>query len=257
MPRCQRKVMLGGVSAKGPAAADVWADARRVVAQRYPGALAAVLGAAAVGPLHNPTSDLDLVVIVDDVAPCWEGFSTGRWPVEAFVATRGDWQRYVESEVARRLPVVLHLTATGLPVIESSATQELQDAARTVFDRGPGPLEEQELSLSRRLLADLVDDLRDVTEELEAAFLIGSIAQRAAELALTVRGRWLGEGKWLARRLAEAEPGLASRLLAGVRAAHAGEPAPLISTATDLLARTGDVDHPPWIHDVRPELNGA
>jgi hypothetical protein len=227
--------------------------ARQVTAHRYPGALAVFLGAAAVGPLHSSTSDLDFVVIEKDTHPRWEGFSAGRWPAEAFVATQQDWQRYLGAEVARRLPVVLHLTATGQPLVDSDLSQPLQQSARDLYETGPRPLDEQEYRLARRLLNDLLDDLPAATD-LEATFLINAVAQRVAELALLAREKWLGEGKWLARRLAEADPVLANRMLDAIRTAHAGNHQTLLEVAGEILSQVGGPAPVPWTHDLSNEL---
>ena len=150
--------------------------------------------------------------------------------------------------------MVLHITATGLPLVDSNLSHRLQLSARALYESGPRPLDEQEPRLARRLLTDLLDDLPGAATDLEAAFLINAVAQRAAELVLLARGRWLGEGKWLARRLAEADPVLAPRLLDGIRTAHAGNHRTLLEVTVEVLAEVGGPAPLPWRHDVSNEL---
>jgi hypothetical protein len=73
------------------------ADARALVSERFPTALAAFLGGGVLSDRRTPTSDLDIVVIVGGLSsPYRESMTWRNWPAELFVHrpdTIGAWFR--------------------------------------------------------------------------------------------------------------------------------------------------------------------
>jgi predicted nucleotidyltransferase len=182
--------------------------ARSVLRERYPAACVGILGETVMGHLRTSSSDLDLVVVQSEPTTArWEGFRFATSLVEAFVADRDSWDRCVTEEVRQRCPVVLRISATGVPVTVDRETTELQEHAADIFAAGPPPVAEPEARLGRRLLADLRLDLDGGPPEAERAFIVEAIARQSAELLLVGRRHWLGRGKWLARVLDESEQG--------------------------------------------------
>jgi hypothetical protein len=223
--------------------------ARSLLSSRYPSACAGFLSASA--KLMTPRSDLDLVVIERGARARWEGMHDGPWPAEAFVCDREGWDRYTADEIRNRRPVVLRITAAGIPLLGGVEAAELQVAARELLDAGPAPLEEREQSLLRRLLTDLVDDLEDAPPGAERAFLVAAVLQQAANLWLLCNRRWLGEGKWLGRLLLEAAPGLADEMAEAARLAHAGDSSRMVAVATAVLDLAGGPVREDW-EDTQP-----
>uniref|UniRef100_A0AAU2VEM7 Transposase n=1 Tax=Streptomyces sp. NBC_00003 TaxID=2903608 RepID=A0AAU2VEM7_9ACTN len=72
-----------------------------------------------------------------------------------------------------------------------------------------------ELEDRRYALTDALDDLRGCTDPKERTYLVAALLQRASELALLTGGHWLGDGKWLSRRLATANPPAGRRTAVG------------------------------------------
>ena len=95
---------------------EVLAAARELVLSRFPAATSVILAERALGERRSSKSDLDLVVIEEGADSRWEGLHGGRWPVEGFISHPQGWERYVTNEVNERRPVVLHITATGVPL---------------------------------------------------------------------------------------------------------------------------------------------
>jgi len=74
-----------------------------LVAQRFPGARQAWLEGSVVLGLATETSDLDIVVLLDDVAGAYPEMLTFRgWLVELFVHTEGSFREFVTRDLARR-----------------------------------------------------------------------------------------------------------------------------------------------------------
>jgi len=214
-------------------------DAESLVRERFPAALIAIVGEAVLGSQRTAPSDLDLVVVADGVDARWEGFRTHDLPAEIFVADLDGWNRYIQQEIRDRHPVVLRITAVGVPLTQNEATAALQRQAGELLSAGPTPASQAELGLARRLVADLIDDLRGGVHHLEEVLVVEAVTRQVAELVLLAQRRWLGVGKWLARLLDDADSRLARELDAAARASHTGEVEPLIAAATRALDMTG------------------
>lgn len=231
---------------------EVLAAARELVSSRHPVATSAILAESALGERRTPKSDLDLVVIEEGAESRWEGIHGGRWPVELFLSDSEGWRSYVAKEVADRRPLVLQISATGVPLTPNDTTRDLQLGAQELLTRGPRPLTPSELSLQRRLLTDLLDDLDDVRHGPEREFLIEASFRQAAELWLMNNRQWLGWGKWMARSLNEQAPELSTGLALAVRAAHQGDRSRLLEVARLVLDDAGGPVRSDWVDPVRP-----
>ena len=231
---------------------EVLIVARELASSRYPAATSAILAESALGERRTLTSDLDLVVIEEGAESRWEGFHGGRWPVELFVSDPEGWQRCVAKEVDDHRPLVLRITATGVPLTPNDTTRDLQLSAQRLLTRGPRPLTPSERSLQRRLLADLLDDFEGVPRGPEREFLIEAIFRQAAELWLMNNRQWLGWGKWLARAFNERCPELSSELALAVQAAHQGDPSRLLAVARLVLDDAGGPVRSDWVDPVSP-----
>ncbi|WP_042425871.1 nucleotidyltransferase domain-containing protein [Streptacidiphilus anmyonensis] len=200
------------------------AAAAELVTDRFPAARAALLTGSVLTPRRTPTSDLDILVLVGEEAPRFrESLRHAGWPVELFVQSEQDWHGFVASEAAARRSPLLHMTAAGRLLIDADGLGvRLQAEARRRLADGPPPVPIPQLESARYALTDTLDDLRGCTDPQERIFLAAHLLERAAELVLLADGRWLGAGKWLSRRLAEADPGLHGRLAEGVAAVVRG-----------------------------------
>ena len=236
---------------------DILAAARDLIASRFPSASSAILAESSLGERRSAKSDLDLVVIEEAVESRWEGIHKGRWPVEVFITDLEGWERYVANEVRERRPVVLHITAIGVPLTNNIATTDLQLNAQQLLAQGPNPLTMSELALHRRLLTDLVDDLEDAGQgPPEREFVIEATFRQSAELWLMTNRQWLGSGKWLARTVIENAPELSAELAVAVQVAHQGDTSRLLAVARFVLDGAGGPVRSDWVDPVPPRLTG-
>jgi hypothetical protein len=112
----------------------------------------------------------------------------------------------------------------------------VRDSCWPAGRRPPVP---QEVGLARRLLTDLVDDLRGGLTGLERSWwLMRSPARPPNSLCLSTM---LGgaSGKWLARQLAAVDSRLADDLAAAAEATQQGKAPALISVAERVVERAG------------------
>jgi hypothetical protein len=215
---------------------DPVADARALVSERFPTALAAFLGGGVLSDRRTATSDLDVVVVLGGPpAPYRESLRWRGWPVELFVQDSNIIGAWFAKEVARRRPTLMRMCTDGEVLIDVDGTAAaVRDQAHVVLAAGPPAVDQAELDRHRYGLTDLLDDLSGSTDPGETLLICWNVFVETATLALLLAGAWLGSGKWLLRELRAADPVLAGQLLA----AH-DRPAELAELADLVLARGG------------------
>ena len=215
---------------------DPEADARALVSDRFPAARAAFLGGGILSARRTPTSDLDIVVLIDGPpAPYRESLLWRDWPVELFVQQPGTIGAWFARDVARRRPTLARICADGVILADADGTAAaVRDQAIAVLAAGPPAVEPAELDWRRYSLTDLLDDLAGSTDPGETAVICWHLITGSAELALVLAGAWLGGGKWLLRELRAIDPRLADELIAA-----RDDPARLAGLADGVLARAG------------------
>ncbi|MFJ8826729.1 nucleotidyltransferase domain-containing protein [Streptomyces sp. NPDC102467] len=215
--------------------------ARALLRDRFPTALAAFLAGSVLTDRRTPTSDLDIVVLLDGPpAPSRENLLYRGWPVELFVQTEAVWHSFADQETAKRSSPLLAMCSDGMLLVDANGLgASLQSEARKRWAAGPPQLSERERDYQRYILTDLLDDLRGCTDPAERVYLVSHMLQRAAELALLAGGHWLGGGKWLSRRLAAADPGLHRSLTDAAAQAIAGHTSAFAAVLTQVLDQVG------------------
>ena len=215
--------------------------ARAVVREEHADARAAFLGGSVMTDRRTTTSDLDIVVVLHGApAPYRASVRRHGWPVELFVHTEDTWHAFVEREVRSRRSPLLFMCAEGLLLFDTDGVgARLAAEARTISAAGPAPVPAAEIDDIRYAITYLLDDLSGCTDDIERLFIRTELARRTAELALATSGSWNGGGKWLARRVEAAAPGLGPRLHEGVRHALAGHAESLIGVVDQVLDQAG------------------
>lgn len=230
---------MGGMYGDRP---DPVTAATSFVASTFPEAAAAFVGGSVLTEDRTPTSDLDVVVLLDGPpAPYRETFEHEGWIVEAFVHTRASLDDYWERDARRRVCSLMRMCADSVVVTDpAGVAAEIRAAAAARIAEGPPPLSEQEVDAQRYGLTDLLDDMAGCDREDEMVYIADLVVAQAAALALESSGRWSGAGKALARELRAAEPDLAERLVDGHRhVVTYGDTAVLHRAAVDVLLRVG------------------
>jgi hypothetical protein len=215
---------------------DPVADARALVAARFPGCLAAFLGGTVLSGRRTPTSDLDIVVVLADLpAPYRESLIWRTWPVELFVHRADTIGAWFARDAARPRPTLARMCADGVLLADADGTgASVLNQAGAVLAAGPPAPSQAELDRRRYGLSDLLDDLAGTADDGERAIICASVVRETAELALLTGGRWLGSGKWLLRELRAADSRFAEELLAARE-----DPVALAQLAQNVLDRAG------------------
>ena len=88
-------------------------------------------------------------------------------------------------------------------------------------------------------MTDILDDLHDVRNEIEAAALIGALHEKLGEFYFRVNNLWSASRKQIPRKLAKIDPALAQRWSESFLAGWAGDTKGLIHFAEDVMAPLG------------------
>jgi hypothetical protein len=221
---------------------DLVDQARRLTAERFPDALAVVLGGSAAAGRATAASDLDLAVLVPDDGGTYRRTvrHEGRL-AELFVHTRTGLDELFAVDVAGRRAVMQNLYANGV-LLHDPHGHGAEAAARAAAELAAGPpgFDADAVEARRYALTDLLLDLTDQQDRDEALAVGAAVLAAAAELLCDHHRAWVGTGKWLPRRLLAADPWLGAELLAGQRRLCAtGEPGPLAAAAARVLALVG------------------
>ncbi|MFE6398484.1 nucleotidyltransferase domain-containing protein [Streptomyces alboflavus] len=232
------------------------ASASRLVAARYPHALGALLGGSAARGRATASSDLDVAVLLPDREHSGREVVRHEGRVaELFLNTVADLPEFFAWDRARRRGTVLFLYDRGLPLADPHGhVARARELARRVLASGPAPLGKEEREYGRYALTCYVDDLADLADLADPGDAIGTdpaarheqlsvadhVLREAAHLLTAHHQAWTGIGKWLPRRLIDADPVLGGALLDGHRTvAERADPAPLVAAAEQVLGLLG------------------
>ncbi|WP_323186459.1 nucleotidyltransferase domain-containing protein [Streptomyces sp. NBC_00687] len=218
--------------------------AARMVAELLPHALGAVLGGSAAQGRSTPTSDLDIGVLVPDSARSGREVlrHEGRL-VELFLNSVEDLAEFFQWDRARRRATVVFLYARGATLTDPHGhVARARRMAEEIIKLGPPPLTTEQLRHGRYVLTCYFDDLVDSSSSNrhEQLAVADHALREAAELLTARQDSWTGIGKWLPRRLVEADPELGTKLLDGHQAvAERADPTQLASAVDELLRSIG------------------
>ena len=222
--------------------ADPIDQARRLVRDRFPNALAAVLGGSVAAGRATASSDLDIAVLIGDGGETYR--ETIRFEgrvVELFIHTRAGLADLFAADVAARRAVLQSVYATGLILVDAAGEAGCARArAEADLRNGPPALAPEVVETKRYGLTDALDDLADAGDRIERLAVAGVVLSAAADLLCDYHQAWIGGGKWLPRRLLEADGERGAALLEGhLRLCTSGDPMPMIDAASQILALVG------------------
>jgi hypothetical protein len=211
--------------------------ARALLTERFPDALGGFLGGSTARGEGTATSDLDVVVVLDPPAGCHaESLTWGSWPVELFVHTPQSARAFMDHDRDRGSGTMAFMCARGVVILDRDGTAaRLRDTAERILAAGPPAVPAPVVDHQRYVVTDLRDDLLGARDEEELLAVAAALLDRTAELLLGARNHWRGGGKWLPRRLREADPELAALLLGGYRDLVRGGPREPFAEAVDAV----------------------
>ncbi|MFI9603377.1 nucleotidyltransferase domain-containing protein [Streptomyces sp. NPDC052043] len=216
--------------------------ARRLVQGRFPDALAVVLAGSTAAGRATASSDLDIAVLVGDGGEtCRETLRFEGRLVELFIHTRAGLGELFAADTATRRAVLQSMYATGLVLVDTGGEAAWARArAEADLRNGPPALTPETVETKRYGLTDALDDLADAGDPFERLAVAGVVFNVAADLLFDHHRAWTGGGKWLPRRLLEADGERGGALLEGHRhLCETGAPVLLSDAAVRILDLVG------------------
>lgn len=119
-------------------------------------------GSVAAGSHYTNHSDLDIVVVLDQVQNAYrEAFVYEGWKIDAFIHDM-ETLRYFFEEVDRKsgIPELPHMVLTGILITAPSPlSEQIKKLAAKIMDAGPPTWSQEQLDRSRFFITDLLDDI--------------------------------------------------------------------------------------------------
>ncbi|WP_176460835.1 nucleotidyltransferase domain-containing protein [Janthinobacterium sp. PC23-8] len=194
---------------------EIRALAVQLAHERYPGAVAAVIGGSFATGRQTASSDIDLLLLFEHVDAAWR--STLVWKgrtVELFAHDLATF-RYFCLDIdapGGKVPLVMMVIEGANIVAPSTQYEELRTLAQAIHAAGPPALTAQQLQQRRYAITTALEDLVDSRHAAEAMAVACGLYGMLADLHLRAAGQWSGGGKHLFRRLHAVDAAIAVQL---------------------------------------------
>lgn len=219
------------------------ATAERIRTDMFPSARALLLAGSVVREEATPSSDLDLVVVLERVEHAKRrSFTFAEWPVEAFIHDPRTLE-YFFKEVDRPtgVPSLATMVREGIEVPRpSDCGAMIKDLANRVLDEGPIPWGKCERDDSRYAITDIANDVRTPRSPEELRPAVSKLYFAVANHFCRSRNQWSAKGKWVPGRLMALDPEFCTGFTVAFEAAFArSDTAAVIELAEAVLEPDG------------------
>ncbi len=222
---------------------DPLATAVAVLKNKYPGAAFGFASGSVFRGEGTAASDIDLVVLFDSLENAWrEAFVVDGWPIETFVHDSATLRYFFEEvDCAEGIPSLVSMVAEGAVVpARTPLSDDLQVYAQKIIAESKPPAwSEETITQQRYFITDLVDDIRDPRNLLEARAVVGALHESLGNFYFRSRQEWSANRKHIPRRLLKVNPELSERWSVAFADAFAGECAAVIALAGEILRPYG------------------
>ena len=204
------------------------AIAVRLVHERYPTAVAAIIGGSFATGRQTPTSDIDLLLLFEHVDCAWRDtlVAEGR-TVELFGHDQGTFTYFCQEMDAPggTAPLAMMVVEGENILTGSDAYVRLRALAQGIVVAGPPVLDVDNVQRRRYAITTGLEDLVDSRHPGEALAVACQLYQALADLHLRAAGEWSGGGKHLFRRLQAFDADVAAQLDGALRLVASDLPA--------------------------------
>ncbi|MGX1264368.1 hypothetical protein RKD55_002172 [Rossellomorea marisflavi] len=179
-------------------------SAKELILERFPSCDSAVLSGSVVRGQETVTSDLDIIVISNELASSYrESLIWQGWPVELFVHNTTGILEFFKDDCLRGRPSLPRMMAEGLPLKSNQTLDSLKATANRMLSAGPETWDKDTIDRKRYFLTDALDDFEGGNDRGEGMFIAGHLADLLHEFVLRTNGCWIGSSKWILRALKE------------------------------------------------------
>lgn len=180
--------------------------AKMFVNEKFPQCDFAILAGSASRGEETPTSDLDIIIFINDTNSFRESFVSQNWRIEVFVHNYHSYMEEFKSEKEKGRPVLGNMISEGIPLLDHKNYESVKQAAVNHVLEGPKRLTEDFIHSSRYFICDLLDDFSDAKDHQEALITINMLSLQVADFVLRYNNEWSGRGKGLRKALKRFDP---------------------------------------------------
>lgn len=211
------------------------------IQDHFPFCQAALLGGSVVRGEETSTSDLDIVVLLEDLTSEYrESLIAHGWPIEVFVHNSETIRHYFEMDRKRARPSLPRMVSEGIPILDHPIIPVLKEEANKLLRDGPPIWAPETVNMKRYFLSDAIDDFIGSPHRGESLFIANSIAESLHEFVLRTNGHWIGKSKWIIRALNEFDPTFTQEFIQVFEEYYAyGEKESIIKLADSVLDAHG------------------
>ena len=179
-----------------------------ILLTKYPTAEVAFLAGSIVRGEGTAFSDLDIVVIYDDLPNAFrESFYFRAFPVETFVHTSETLNYFFETDAKSGVPSLAVMVAEGIEVpAKNDLSEKLKHLANDCLNNPP-KISEEEIRNFRCWITDLIDDIREPRSKEELTASGTTLYGATADFYLRTNGVWSAKSKSIPRSLQKLNPG--------------------------------------------------
>ena len=217
--------------------------AKQLFDDRYPNARVLFLAGSIVRGEGTPFSDLDLVVIFDQLPAAYrESFHFQDFAIEAFVHDPETLNYFFfEVDGPSGIPSLAQMILEGIEIPQSNdLSRSLKQLATSVMQLGPPALSEEQVCKMRYNITNLVDDIRKPRSKVELVAAGTELYAELADFYFRTNSFWSAKGKSIPRILKQVDAELCSRYCNSFEDLFVhGQPESVITLAEEILSRTG------------------
>lgn len=211
--------------------------ANKFVEFYFPKAQAAILAGSAAREEHNDKSDLDIIVITDEVeTPFRQSYVEFGWNIEAFVFNNKNYMDFFEKDARRKRPSLPNMVLESIILKDDQIINIMKEQAKSLLQKGPEKLSEEEIRDFRYEITNLLDDFEGETDYFKNLFIVSELVEKLKQFTLLVNGYWDSKGKYNVKALNKFDEQIAGIFLMAMEEYYKNENKEvLISLSNDIL----------------------
>lgn len=188
---------------------------REYIEAFFPDCAGALLSGSAVNGEMTPQSDLDVIVLYEDVHRHYRKIDFYRdQKIEVMVHRISECFTMFESDRLKRNRSFLDLISKGVIVKDTDTlVSQLQLNAKHIYEQNPIPFTLYEKKLYHYILKNRLDDFEAKNDFSESYFILSNVLYYTTKILLVQNKQWSNktDGKWQLRAIRKFNPELASR----------------------------------------------
>lgn len=176
--------------------------ARQFLTKYFSACEGALLAGSVVRGEATETSDLDIVVFVNNREGSYrESIVDYGWPIEVFVHSFTSYKQYFESDCQRARPTLPKMVSEGIILKDEGRMDSIKQEARELLEKGPEEWPFETINTKRYFITDALHDFIGSSNRAEEIFIANTLAELISEFVLRTNRKWIGTSKWVVRAL--------------------------------------------------------